>query len=363
MKIINTLILLVLFFAISACQPKMLNVVCIGDSITQGKTNNDTISELSYRFWFWQKLDSAGYKVNMLGSNNRWFKENPKKRVSIPKSAYTNHIFATSHEAFYGIKTAELLNGGFTHDSIKYQPLQQRLLTYQKPNLALIHIGTNDGESDSLKTINNLKQIIETVYLRNPKVVILLAKLNTPWVRFVNHAIDPIVAEFKIKYPKLIIKPVDMASGWVNCPNAIGTMTLDWTHPNTLGQKNMANKWFKAFESINDKTKPKFNTEVKVIAQNDSTINISWQPATDNKYIAGYNVYLNNQLVNWRFSDCDAQNKQCIALVKVNNYTVTGLKTFTNYNIYVTAVDFAGNTCLLKPKNFKMPLNIIQTNF
>lgn len=321
----------------------MLKIVWIGDSITQGKVTRDSITELSYRYWLWGKLDSAGYKVDMLGSNSVWFQENRRQRIAPPVSPYTARTFDTDHEAFYGIGTGELLKGGFTHDSVTYLPLQQRLLAYSKPDIVLVHIGTNDGKGDSLQTINYLKEIIETLYARNPKITILLAKLNTPWVRFVNHSIEPIIVEFKAKYPNLKIVPVDMASGWVNCPEAPGAMTLDWAHPNTLGQKTMADKWFKALQSIGDRKVPLFNAEIKITSTTDTTTAITWKPAFDNKYIAGYNVYVNNQLVNWRSAECGEKSKQCIALVPGNSFTITGLKTGNKYLVRVTAVDFANN--------------------
>lgn len=340
----NTLIVLaftLLLFA--SCQYRMLKIVCIGDSITQGKVTNDSITELSYRYWLWEKLDSAGYKVDMLGSNDIWFHENRQQRINPPVSPYTAHTFDTDHEAFYGIKTGELLKGGFTHDSITYLPLQQRLLTYHKPDIALVHIGTNDAKGDSLQTINYLKEIIEILYARNPKITILLAKLNTPWVRFVNHSIDPIIAEFKAKHPTLRIVPVDMASGWVNCPEAPGAMTLDWAHPNTLGQKTMADKWFKSIQSINDRKAPLFNAELKITSTTDTTATVSWTPASDNKYIAGYNVYVNNQLINWRSAECGEKSRQCIALVPSNSFTINKLQAGNKYVVRVTSVDFANN--------------------
>lgn len=343
LKNIPFLLFVITLLLLASCQHRMLKIVCIGDSITQGKVTNDSITELSYRYWLWEKLDAAGYKVDMLGSNDIWFQENRLQRMKLPVSPLTGHIFDPHHEAFYGIKTGELLKGGFTHDSLTYLPLQQRLHAYRKPDIALVHIGTNDGKGDSLQTINYLKELIETLYARNPKITILLAKLNTPWVRFVNHSIEPVIAEFKAIHPKLKIVPVDMASGWVNCPQASGAMTFDWAHPNTLGQKTMADKWFKAFQSIGDRKSPRFNAALKITHTTATTATITWTPATDNKYIAGYNVYVNNQIVNWRSSECGEKSRQCIALVPGNSFTITGLQAGNKYVVRVTAVDFANN--------------------
>jgi lysophospholipase L1-like esterase len=340
--IFNFLLLLFL----TSCQPKMLNVLCFGDSITQGRVERDSISQLSYRYWLWEKLDSAGFKVDMLGTNNIWHQENRLNRVKVPVSPYTGRTFDTDHEGYYGIKTAETLEGGFTHDSVKYPSLKERLQKLKAADVAFVHIGTNDGKGDSLKTIIALKQIVEQIYFRNNKTHIFLAKLNTPWVRFVNHAVEPIIAELRLKYPKIKMTYVDMAAGWVNCIAAPGTMTYDWTHPNVLGQKTMANNWYKAFKSMGDKQKPTFTTNIKVSEQTDSTATITWTQAIDNKYIAGYNVIMNDEIVNWRRSECGTKDKQCIALVTDTTFTITNLRKGLIYKVIVSAVDFANNSSL-----------------
>jgi len=330
----------------------MLNVLCFGDSITQGRVKGDSITQLSYRFWLWEKLDSAGYKVDMLGSNNIWHKESRLKRVKVPVSQYTGHTFDTDHEGYYGIRTAEILDGGFTHDSVQYASLHERLQKLEKPDVAFVHIGTNDSKGDSLKTITALKEIAEQIYFKNTKTTIFLAKLNTPWVRFVNHAVEPLMDELRMKYPKLKIRYVDMAAGWVNCTDVPGTMTYDWTHPNVLGQKTMANNWYKAFKSIGDKQKPSFIANTKVTAQTDSSVTITWTPATDNKYIAGYNIRVNNEMVNWHRSECGSKEKQCIALLTDNSLTLTNLKKGNEYKVTVSAVDFANNVSVAKEISF-----------
>jgi hypothetical protein len=331
-----------------------LKVICIGDSITQGKVVNDTISELSYRFWLWEKLDSVGFKVDMLGSNNIWFQENRNNRVDTPVSRYTGHVFDMDHESYYGIKTGETLLGGFTHDSVKYDSFLNRLLKLDIPDVAFIHIGTNDSKGDSAQTIGYIKQIIEELHGRNPKIIIFLAKLSTPWCRFVNHSVEPVIKEFSKKYPQMLIVTVDMASGWVNCPDLANACTNDWAHPNKHGQQLMAEKWFKAFMSVGDRKMPEFNAQARVSGITDSTAVISWNNASDNKYVAGYNVYVNYTQVNWRYSECGNFDKQCIALVPQNSYKLIGLEKGKEYTIAVTAVDYANNVATSKEIKIKL---------
>jgi acyl-CoA thioesterase I len=354
MKIISYFFLPALMVLFFSGQQGTIKVICIGDSITQGKVINDSITELSYRYWLWEKLDSAGFEVDMLGSNPYWFGESRTNRVAIPVSRYTGHQFDTDHESYYGIRTDAIVNG-FTHEKTKYTPLKDRLQKFNKPDVAFVQIGDNDNQRDSLETMNYLKQIAIELYERNSEMKIFLSKLICPWKVYVNHSIEPIVAELKLKYPGMKISHVDLASGWVNCPEVPGTCTFDWVHPNVRGQKIMADKWFKAFLSSDDHKKPKFKSDITVSERTDSTARISWKSGSDNKYIAGYNVYLNGKPANWRYSECGKHDKQCISLVQGTNYTLTGLQKGKEYMISIAAVDFANNLASLKGIKLNIP--------
>lgn len=228
---------LMLILAISCSKP--IRIVCIGDSISQGKVAGDTIKELSYRLWLWQKLDSAGIKTDFVGSNSIWFNENRDNLVATPVSNYTKHTFDRNHEAFYGIRTDNFLSG-FTHDSVKYEPFEKRVTSY-KADIALIHIGTNDKDSLVEQTRENITAIIDLLRGQNPEIKVLLAQTNTGW-KAVNKVVPAIVAT--LNTPQSPVFMVDMATGFINKPDSVGTMTFDWVHPNVKGQQFMAKRWF-----------------------------------------------------------------------------------------------------------------------
>jgi hypothetical protein len=173
---------------------------------------------------------------------------------------------------------------------------------------------------------------------------IFLAKLNTPWVHFINNAVEPLVAELKTRHPKMKLTFVDMAAGWINCPEASGTMTFDWVHPNVTGQKMMAENWFKAFKSIGDKRKPAFSTNINLLEQTDSTATISWSPAKDNRYIAGYDILLDGRKVNWHRSGCGDKKNGALSFVTKTQFQLTELKKGGMYTVQVTAWDYANNS-------------------
>lgn len=49
MKIARWFFFFSLLLFLTSCQPRLLKVLCVGDSITQGKVVSDSIKELSYR--------------------------------------------------------------------------------------------------------------------------------------------------------------------------------------------------------------------------------------------------------------------------------------------------------------------------
>lgn len=245
---------------ISVTSTHPIRIVCIGNSITQGKslTPNVTVpatfgtitDQLSYRFWLWQSLDSLGLNVDFVGTNHIWFQEVGSLAVTTPVSAYTGHTFPRSHEAFYGIKTAGFVSGT-TSDNIVYPPFSTRSKNFTA-DIALIHLGTNDNDVDSVQTRENIYTVIDLLRAQHDSIIIILAKTITGW-KAVNKLVDRVcVAKGTAKSPVI---PIDLATGFINDNLAYGTMTWDWVHPNQKGQKFMAKRWYdKILSSLNTVT-------------------------------------------------------------------------------------------------------------
>jgi hypothetical protein len=84
--------------------------------------------------------------------------------------------FDPHHEAYYGA------NAGYVRDQ-----LRAHLGQFAAPDIALIHLGTNDLGSSEL--IEPLEDIIRLLRMRNPHVVVLVGQLTlhdwkAPWRRF-----------------------------------------------------------------------------------------------------------------------------------------------------------------------------------
>ncbi len=247
MKITLAFIFLILF-GFHALAQSPIRIVCMGNSITQGKIDKTSkvITQLSYRPCLWEKLDSAGINVDMVGYTNLWFDETVSNMAITPVSQYTGHVFDRDHDSFYGITSGGLLNGdsssGWTGSALP--KLSDRLKTYTA-DIALLHIGTNDADAAVNTTVSNIETIIDALRVNNPKVVVFVAKLITVW-KPINAKVDQIVTNKSTEVSPVIA--VDLATGFINDISKPGCMTYDWVHPNPLGQEFMAKRWFAAIQ-------------------------------------------------------------------------------------------------------------------
>jgi len=198
-----------------------IKILPFGDSITQGG-----LGYPSYRRALWLKLQEAGYSVDFVGGQNEFASE-----VSIELQD-----FDLDHEGRWAWEAGELSANIATW-----------LLNYDV-DIALIHAGTNDidrGQSNA-STLDELGGIISKLRTDNPNVIILLATLipmqmldtasfNTElkaWASTQDSPTSPVVV-------------VDQYSGY----NAL-TDNYDNYHPNSIGERKMATRWFDALQAL-----------------------------------------------------------------------------------------------------------------
>ncbi len=304
------------------------NFVCIGNSISHGKTSKglyhntsigDSLGEMSYRFWLWEKLDSAEYSIDFVGYYDDYLSESDS---IISHSRYTGETFPPYHESYYGIQTNKFLEGGWAD----IPDFETRVATYM-PNVALIHLGTNGADSLVDQKEIDLKEIIQLLRGRNKNITVLLAKLITNW-KPISQRMPNIAKEMTLDTS--IVYLVDMATGFVNDPGKENTMTYDWVHPNYRGQIFMAKRWFDAFTYINqqDITPPALPTELTINEVLPSSLKLSWNSASDNVGVNVYKIYLNGQEV---------------AQTAFDTITLKGINLGNIPDIEVTAIDYQQN--------------------
>jgi len=210
-----------------------IRILCIGDSITQGGKRDR--EEYTYRFPLFQMLTDTGIAFDFIGTRKKGLQSDAKW------PDYKGEPFDPDHEGYYGAKTAKV------RDLMKVN-----LPTLPPADFALIHLGTNDQKSEDHKASVQLplREIIELLRNRNPKVTILLGHLNFNG-GVAKSKIRPLVEELvEFSTPDSKVATVHHYKGWNERPDHPATDTFDWAHPNPQGQRKMAAKWFDAMQLV-----------------------------------------------------------------------------------------------------------------
>jgi acyl-CoA thioesterase I len=210
--------------------PSTAKLMPLGDSITESTTGMPT-----YRYFLWHLVESAGYRIDFVGSMQGAHDGPP-----------SNTNFDMDHEGHWGWRADEVLAGlpGWAAAA--------------SPDIVLLHIGHNDvcqGQTiDS--TINEVSAMIDVLQDTNPRVAILLAQnIASGWP---CHRLLP---QFVARLPALVnakstaespVSIVDQHTGF-DPP----TMTWDDQHPNERGESQIAERWFEALRPVLDQRFPR----------------------------------------------------------------------------------------------------------
>lgn len=212
--------------------PGPVRILCIGDSITQGGQAGR--EEYTYRWPLFCMLKDAGIGFDFIGSRRKGVEKGHKW----PRG-YKGAAFDSDHEGYYGGKTAAVRAN-----------LAASLPGLPAPDVALVHLGTNDQKSADYRTdvIRPLEEIVRMLRAKNPKVVILVGHLNfndVPGTKM-RPQVEQMVNRLNTKESPVIA--VRHYKGWNERPGTPDSDTFDWVHPNPQGQRKMAAKWFEAMK-------------------------------------------------------------------------------------------------------------------
>lgn len=211
-----------------------LKLLCIGDSITQGRLGNETHKRtFGYRYELWKQLVDAGVAVDMLGSHDVGFNGTP------PYPDYKEMAFDNDHEGHWGWTTVTIA-----------KQLPDWLDGYAAPGMATIMLGTNDKPQDKKVAMVDkaMRSIVSSLRERNPDVVVFLGLAFQEWKPFpeLRDAMRALAAELSTEQSPIIT--VDHSEGWVSKPDRAGTHTIDWVHPNEAGDRLIAERFFSAMK-------------------------------------------------------------------------------------------------------------------
>jgi hypothetical protein len=212
-----------------------LRILLLGDSITQSD-----MYHLGYRYYLWTKLVDSGINFDFVGQMESHYGADPE----LPE--YKGRQFDRDHEGHPGWESICFLNGapGKGNDNLSVW------LNQYTPDIVLLHVGTCDiiyGNSIS-SAIDNIEQIIEILRVKNPNVVILLAKL----IPMMNR--EDRIAEINAEIERLAAREGSSDSPIILVDHNTGfdpyNDLFDRVHPNIYGNMKMAAKWFDALKSV-----------------------------------------------------------------------------------------------------------------
>jgi lysophospholipase L1-like esterase len=199
-----------------------------GDSITQGFNVNG-----GYRAPLFHLALAAQKNITFVGSANDY---------SVP--TVDGMPFPKNHEG-HGGYTIEGNNGiaQFVSSSIPNF----------KPNIVTLMIGTNDinGNNNVADAPNRLGKLLDSIYMRDANILVVLAKIVPTQSDGTNNAIKtynsamPNLVSTRVGMGQHIIL-VDMYTAFTNTANYKQALFGDNLHPNQTGYNLMADVWYKA---------------------------------------------------------------------------------------------------------------------
>ena len=282
-----------------------IKIMTLGDSITQAENGQN-----SYRKELWEQLTVAGYNVDFVGSENR-NKDN---------NNFEDRSFDPDHEGHWGWRIDEIINGRGGQGKLS------DWLTGYTPDVALIHLGSNDAiqNNSAISSVEELNQVIDILRQDNPNITIFLSQLIpavdggfNDRIQQLNSLIPGIVAGKNQGNSPVIL--VDQNSGF----NA-NTDTYDGVHPNDAGEAKMAQKWFDALKDYLD------SIDVNPPQNNPQAVNDS--VTTNEDTLRSINVLAND-------SDEDGDN---LTISSVSSGSNGFTSIVDNQIVYTPAANFNG---------------------
>ena len=228
----------------SASLRQPIRIVCIGDSITQGRRGDEVKGGkvkmvYSYRYPLWKMFVDADIPVDFVGSMKEAFDHDLFK--GDPDWAdYKGKTFPRACEGHWGWTT---------------QGVADKLPGWIKdytPDIALTLLGTNDmkeKEKSSLEpTLAAHRSLVAILRAKNPKVVILIGEPYEEWQPYPRLCTALAALAKELSTPESPVVAVEHAKGWVSKPDLPDTCTVDWEHPNQKGDMMLAKDWFEALQ-------------------------------------------------------------------------------------------------------------------
>jgi len=258
---IKILIMLILSIASSYLYANTIKFMPMGDSITRGGGHPiGSINSPTYRYYLSNLLSEKGWDVDYVGPFN-----GVGKNFTLNQD--NNHSYKVPSEyqdkKYPNFTDQDLAaNTGWKIDHfLKGKNSADKLVKQYKPEIVLIHLGTNDlgtRRNSPKEAANDISTLIDLIRKGNSGTKIFIAQIiplmdnaygkglgEFELVKKYNHELTKIVAQQNTKTDFLPITLVDM---WGRFNHR--TMLAEKTHPNAKGDKKMALTWYQAITTM-----------------------------------------------------------------------------------------------------------------
>ncbi len=219
-NLILLLYLIVISSTSSAEEKKLVNILCIGDSITQGGHLND---EYTYRLPLQNKLSNhPTIKADFIGTQHK----------GLDYSFQWPSHFDPEHEGYYGRKTNTVADY-----------LANNIQALSTIDIAIIHLGSNDqGDVSELTITQPLNRIIHLLRSNNSEVKIIIIQIPGDYNDEMHYLTWKVA--YDLNQANSEIKVIPLFLTW-----DLDKDTFDGAHPNLAGQDKIANL---VYEEINE---------------------------------------------------------------------------------------------------------------
>ena len=249
------LVIMLLQIILASAAGAANKIMPLGDSITQGVASgvSDEAFQVSYRKALYDKLQAAGYVVN-----DEIFVGTLFSGESVPD-------FDPDHDGHSGWQADEIVNGrnGFPpNDKL------DQWLDAEKPNIVLLHIGTNDisNNNENWMEVDDILDVIDN-YENTPSgnaVWVVLSLIiergcnpytppcpNSDRTTAFNDAVrNNVFLPRQASGDKIILVDMQNGAGIDYRRSTLGGDMWDDIHPFATGYAKMANLWFSALQQI-----------------------------------------------------------------------------------------------------------------
>jgi len=209
-----------------------VKIMLIGDSITEGLDSSG-----SYRRYLDGMLRKNGHLIDLVGSRNKHHDN---------RTEPDSYQYDVDHEGHWG------------KDSMWMAENMPRLLTGNVPDVAVIHLGTEDVVSSKAAAgpladgiVRNINQVIEALRAKNGNVQIVLSKVipakgKEEAIHLLNEKISQYAGSRSTSRHPVVL--ADPANGF----DIARDLTTDGVLPNASGAKKMAVAFASAIQRLPD---------------------------------------------------------------------------------------------------------------